>query len=600
MDREALDDLLAELRAFGSDHQTVEAKRAQGGFPGTAWESLVAFANADGGVLMLGVDKDGGRFDVTGVDDPRAMADHVQSTCAELEPALRPRVSLIAHDDGKTVVVAEVPPVPREMRPCHRPSVGAHQSSFIRVGDADQQMSPEEVTELLASKGSHDHSRRPAPAGAALDEAAIAEFAERVRADTDREYRDTAELVRRWNMTGEEGPTLAGVLALGRDPEAYAPAARLAYRVEDPAPGARHRGGHFEGRIGEILDKALDRLTIDLDPRQVTRDGDVFDEPDVPREGLREIIGNALLHRSFTTEQEGKSVAIEVFRRVVVISSPGCLHVGAELPTLGLSNFSSVRNLSLVRACERLRTPKGARIVESQASGIAAADDAARDVDAMPPIFVDHPASFDAVLMRKALDIEQARGLLATTALADDPDSVRLVSVALGLRALADELPGSAAARTFLDARFAARALAHSHGWEDAAVVLSELEDEKILVRRRSRLSPFWSLPAAPEAEETDQPAATRPATPAGRRRRDRTDDLVVAIANSQTGAMRSSELGSALGLSSTSSVSRWISRALEKQLIEPTAGSEYAPNRAYRLTRSGTVLAERVQRQSQ
>jgi predicted HTH transcriptional regulator len=67
--------------------------------------------------LLLGVDENGGRIDVTGIDDPRATADNVQSVCAELEPALRPRVSLIAHDGGKTVVVAEVPPVPRDMRP---------------------------------------------------------------------------------------------------------------------------------------------------------------------------------------------------------------------------------------------------------------------------------------------------------------------------------------------------------------------------------------------------------------------------------------------------------------------------------------------------
>jgi DNA-binding MarR family transcriptional regulator len=96
--------------------------------------------------------------------------------------------------------------------------------------------------------------------------------------------------------------------------------------------------------------------------------------------------------------------------------------------------------------------------------------------------------------------------------------------------------------------------------------------------------------------DDTTTAAATRPARTARPRKRDRTDDLLVAIAESPAGEMQSHELGDALGLSSSSSVSRWVNRALEKRLIEPTAGSEYSPTRAYRLTRSGAALAERVQ----
>ncbi|MFI5932386.1 helix-turn-helix domain-containing protein [Actinoplanes sp. NPDC051494] len=60
--------VLTTLRAIGNDTVTCEVKRAQGGLPATVWETLSAFANANGGHLLLGIDEKKA-FAVTGVDD---------------------------------------------------------------------------------------------------------------------------------------------------------------------------------------------------------------------------------------------------------------------------------------------------------------------------------------------------------------------------------------------------------------------------------------------------------------------------------------------------------------------------------------------------
>src|SRR3954462_15447982 len=92
MDREALETVLAELRAFRADHQWVEAKRAGTALPETIWETLSAFANADGGMILLGVHEADGAFDIVGVEDPARIQTALETACVEMSPPLRPRI----------------------------------------------------------------------------------------------------------------------------------------------------------------------------------------------------------------------------------------------------------------------------------------------------------------------------------------------------------------------------------------------------------------------------------------------------------------------------------------------------------------------------
>jgi hypothetical protein len=46
--------------------------------------------------------------------------------------------------------------------------------------------------------------------------------------------------------------------------------------------------------------------------------------------------------------------------------------------------------------------------------------------------------------------------------------------------------------------------------------------------------------------------------------------------------------------LTSPTSINRWINRALDRNLIEPTVDNPYASTRAYRLTRGGQAIVDR------
>ena len=56
------------------ENNRIEAKRAKGGLPNSIWETYSAFANTEGGVILLGVDeRDDHTLVATGVEDAHKM-----------------------------------------------------------------------------------------------------------------------------------------------------------------------------------------------------------------------------------------------------------------------------------------------------------------------------------------------------------------------------------------------------------------------------------------------------------------------------------------------------------------------------------------------
>lgn len=159
MDDLDLHELVQTLRILGSDHSTCEVKRAQGGIPATLWETVSAFANAEGGLLVLGIDEKRD-FEIVGVTDAGATESAVTGVCGDMEPPVRADIKTISAD-GKNVVVAEIPKLPRDQRPCHKRSLGPWAGSRYRVADGDRKLTDYEVSLLLANRHEQRHGLRP-------------------------------------------------------------------------------------------------------------------------------------------------------------------------------------------------------------------------------------------------------------------------------------------------------------------------------------------------------------------------------------------------------------------------------------------------------
>jgi ATP-dependent DNA helicase RecG len=87
-----LAEIVADLRAVGVEFEDVEVKRASGGVPQSLPETMSAFANTRGGIIILGLDERAG-FAAVGVSDPAAVRDEVAGAArSKLTPALAPSI----------------------------------------------------------------------------------------------------------------------------------------------------------------------------------------------------------------------------------------------------------------------------------------------------------------------------------------------------------------------------------------------------------------------------------------------------------------------------------------------------------------------------
>jgi len=591
LDLPELEVILADLRRFRTDTQDVEAKKAYHGLPSYISQTLSAFANTVGGLILLGVDEASGAFDVTGVQDVRGVLAALQTVCAEMDPPIRATIETLEHPDG-VVIAARVPPAVRHQRPCHRRVDGPHQGSFIRVGDGDQRLSASEVAEMLASRVTTDDTARPVEGEFAPNRVAV--FVRAVQDRTDRTDMEEGSILRNWGIIDHGGrPTLAGLLVLGLNPQRTLPSARLTYRREpnagDPV-GIRHSGRHIEGTVGEILEDTMAQLARDLRTVQVERDGNLVDDCDVPRIALREFLSNALVHRSFSQQLETVAVKVEVLNEAVVITSPGGIHVGTDPATLGmLMTMSGVRNHSLVRIAELATTPAGTRIVEQQNMGIRSADAACNVAGLMPAIFVDLPTMLQVYLLRGAINSAETDELIAATSLAGDRDAARLFASATRLQEVHDMPTAGAIRRVPFDARFAARVLAPSCP-EDAMIVLKRLEDGGLLERVHTRATNSWKVRPgiANVAGESVPPSAITNSKRSHRRGDQLLLELLGVIAASASGQMHPKDIGIALNLSSPTSRSRRIRKAVDAGFIRPSNTNAFASNQSYSLTDQG------------
>jgi ATP-dependent DNA helicase RecG len=410
MTTDELLELIDTMRRTENDLHHVEAKRAHRDLPKKLWETLSAFSNmAGGGVIVLGVDESNS-FDVVGVADPKKILQDLASRCSEMEPPVRAVIR--PHDiDGKTLIVAEVPEIGIEQKPCFYPPAGMSNGAFTRVADGDRKLSAYEVQMLLASRGQPREDERP------VFEASITEFdsdlvaglLNRLRRPEGGRFRtlhDEVALATVKALVPYDGrlvPSVAGLLALGTYPQRFLPSMNAVFTVYPTSKigelGPRGErlldNRRFDGPIPRMVKPILDALQRNMKQRVVVRGLFREDLWEYPEEAIREALVNALAHRDLSAWSQGTSVQIQMFPDRLMIANPGGLYGPVTTERLGVEGISSRRNQALTMLLEDTENPEERRVVcENRGTGIGAILATLRQAGMGPPLFENQISTF--------------------------------------------------------------------------------------------------------------------------------------------------------------------------------------------------------------
>lgn len=410
MDAQELVSIVARLRGAATDSSDVEVKSAAGGFPKKLVHTLSAFSNTAGGTVVLGLDESSGFTPVAGFN-ASAMADALAGACDQLQPPVRPIIS-IEDFEGAQVVVAEVPEMELYSKPCWVKSQSKYQGSYVRTHDGDRHLSAYEIDRLEENKMQPTWDLELVE-GAAMDDL----DSEIVDAILRRERQvhpavfgklDDNKALTSLHIAGKDAqgmlrPTLAGLLAAGIYPQEFFPRLNVTFTAylgtgkNSDSSGQRFLdNASFVGPIPVLVNEVVNAVTRNMRTGGVIAGAFREDLPDYPPVAVREAIANALMHRDYSPQARGSQVQVNMYVDRLEIINPGGLHGVVTEEDLGTIGIASSRNQRLSSLLEATPLPGKGYVAENRGTGyIEIIDQLAREL--LPPPQVQNTLSMFAL-----------------------------------------------------------------------------------------------------------------------------------------------------------------------------------------------------------
>lgn len=217
-------------------------------------KELVAFANLEGGIVLLGVEDDGS---ISGITRPR-LEEWVMTACRDkIRPGLIPFYEQIKDvEPGKDVAIVRV----SRGFDVHTLWHNNKHAYFIRVGTQSREPTPEELGRLFQQRGSFRAELRPVSGAtlADLDMRRLSNYFAYVRGQDAPDIADESAwktLLFNTEIMVEDGITVSGILLFGRTPNRFLPQAGIdavAYPGVAKDYAARERAA-LRGPISPLL-----------------------------------------------------------------------------------------------------------------------------------------------------------------------------------------------------------------------------------------------------------------------------------------------------------------------------------------------------------
>lgn len=346
-------DLELLRESVGLECKLAAGRDGQGALPEDFWPTYSAFANTDGGVVLLGVREKKGQFHLEGIANPAKVRKELFDN---LNNRKQVSANLLSDDsvrevvlDGRTLLLIEIPRANRKQRPVYL-TANPFGHTYRRLNEGDRLVSDEEVKRMLAEqvedsrddrilKGYHLEDLCAETLRAYRQVFANREPAHPWNTLDDQEFLRQIGGWRRDRETGEAGLTLAGLLMFGwmTAIQEALPNYLLDYQ-ERPEARAELRwvdrvtlDGKWSGNLFDFYRRVYLKLTADLKVPFKLEKGERQDETPV-HVALREALANVLVHADYS---DRASVLVVKRPDMFGFRNPGLMRVPPEIAIRG-------------------------------------------------------------------------------------------------------------------------------------------------------------------------------------------------------------------------------------------------------------------------
>ncbi len=336
-----------------------------------------AFANAHGGVILLGI-KDSGEIAGIPPDQLAIVQQWIENICQNnCDPPLNPIVTKILLPNAQGV---QVPVLKVEILR----SIFAHATSgglwYHRVGSSKQKLATQALARLLQLRSQGYVYEEKTILQASLDDLDFELY---------RKYHELRQLgpidetlvpltnifVNLKIAAREEGkilPTIAGMLIFGKNPQQYLPNATVdcaIYAGTLPDSNRLINAIQGAGTIGEQIVRAVEFVKRYMNVASQKDESGRQDLPQYSLSAVHEAIVNAVAHRDYSIS--GSSIRLLMFDDRIELSSPGRLPNTVTIDSLYTGAIPFRRNQIIVGFLKDYASPLTMRaFMESRGEGV--------------------------------------------------------------------------------------------------------------------------------------------------------------------------------------------------------------------------------------
>lgn len=383
---------MAEESLFAGESKNIEYKVAVPKKSEKYMKTVVAFANGNGGKIVFGIDDK--ILEIVGMDEDNifktmdAITNAISDSC---EPRIRPDVTLQTVND-KTVIVVEI--LPGAMRPYYIKSEGMTEGTYMRVSGTTRPVEGYMLKELILEGQNRYFDSEPCRELQITDED-IQNLCKTMKETAIKNTWQNSEKAKIKDITkntllswgiltevqGEIFPTNAYALLTGQ--LRMQPVIQCGlFKGKDRAYFADRK--EFDGPIQNQVDAAyqyvLEKINMGMQIQGIYRQ-DVYE---LPTDSVRELIANAVAHRSYL---EPGNIQVAIFDDRLEVTSPGMLLNNVSIKKM-MEGYSKPRNPAIANAFAYMK------IIEKWGTGIPRIFRECREYGLPDPELIDFDGDF--------------------------------------------------------------------------------------------------------------------------------------------------------------------------------------------------------------